>query len=706
MVLLVQPDVVQACTCTKLQGKYTKLMTKHDAAVAAGDAVKVGNLRGRIVNFVKNNWKEIPDCPPPVLPPAWCPDPAGGGGGDAFAFPGGRGHGLGGIDLPGDTAITGIFLRNADPSTGKTVTVRVFPDSLNPPGFVLLDSVFTVFLPPLPDTPGIVVEVPIEIVPLSLVGTQALFHATVEEADGRFWNEPIQTPLTVSDVEIVQLDPIEEVPVSGGFTVGWRIFNHAPSPVTKTFNTLLLPDAEAFVTLNNGSPYPIFNSYLLDKNATGGSVVVPAASGPGSPGFVDVLCDMVSNELCEPTMLGCKGIEIDGGLSIVATPNDADGPFDPPISSQGRDLVGSPAGGFVEVLIFSGPVTIPIGVPTFPGQPVEEIIDQLVFQVHDMYLFANDFAFQAAAIDNFMDVFGPPGSIIQYNSFDPGLNWQVPGCEAPGWMHPQILPGDIALLQWIEGGNPPAEYQVQVTPLAGGPPFVANVPGGTDQLQTPPLDVGAYTFQIRSICDPFVPIASPFSYPDTFRVEPCNNGNPPSNPASTVGPGNVALSWDPVQGTTACQVEGTRTSPPGPTGKRNIIGLEPDGATVNNAFLGAGSTWQWRVRCACNTNPVNATPWSAVDAFSVPILREGLLTSTMEVAPNPADQRLRLRLEAREAGPLTWRMVDALGRTVLTQKQGLTAGPNVWEVDVSDVPVGLYLIQAAGTEPVRVEIQR
>ena len=703
------PQAAQACTCTKLQGKYNKLTAKHAAAVAAGNTLKATILKGRIVNFVKLNWKEIPGCPPPVLPAAWCPDPdvgGGGGGGMMAAFPGGRGHAGGAINLAGDTALLGIFLRNADPTTGKTVTVRVTPDSLNPPGFNLLDTLFIVTLPPLPDTPGIILQIPIEIVALSLIGDQGLFHVTVEESDGRFWNERIVGQVTTSNVRVVPLDPIVEVPGSGIFTVGWRIINPGPGAISKSYGTFLLPDAEAFITLNDGTPYAIYNSYPLDKTVTGGTIIIPGAGPSESAGFIDIFCDMVSNELCEPTMLGCKGLEIDGGMSIVATPNTANGLFDPPISSAGRDLVGVATGGFLQITIDFGTLFVPINVPTFPGQPLEQIIDQLVFDIHNQYLFANNFPFQAAAIDNFMDIFGPPGAVIQYQSFDPGLQWEEPGCEPPGWMHPQILPGDAVQLNWIEGNTLPDQYQIQITPLGGGPPLFFGAPGGVNQFVTPPLAVGEYTWQIQAICDPFLPDVSAFSYPDTFQVGPCNEGDGPVNLASVVGASSVSLTWDPIANSTACQVEGTRTVPPGPTGKANVFGIASSGTTVPFAALGTGTTWDWRVRCACNTSPINATPFSGLDNFSIPLVRFAEGIAGMVLSPNPATDRIRMEVEATENRQTNVLLVDLSGRTVMQQNVALVPGSNLLEWDVAGFAEGLYLLRVGEGDAQRVDIMR
>ncbi|MFT7588628.1 MAG: hypothetical protein ACI959_000840 [Limisphaerales bacterium] len=167
------PKNVHACTCAKLEGKYNKLQNKYIAAIMAANALKASNYKARIVNLVKLNWKEIPGCPPPVLAPGWCPDPGGDdGGGGGVALPGG--HGIGIICIAGDTARLQFFLRNADPGTAKTVTIRIKADSINPAGiFNLLDTFKNIVLPPLGTPGGSICTIDVEIFPLRLSGCKA-----------------------------------------------------------------------------------------------------------------------------------------------------------------------------------------------------------------------------------------------------------------------------------------------------------------------------------------------------------------------------------------------------------------------------------------------------------------------------------------------------------------------------------------------------
>jgi hypothetical protein len=679
---------LHACNCDKLTGKYTKLTVKLAAAEAAGDGLKASILKDRIVNLVKKNWKPIPGCPAPALPAAWCPEGDGDGERQDKDKTGRVGPGasvFSGTHTGPDTVTVSVFLRSADPIEIELVQLSLQSVEPLPIGVTLLDNSFTdVVLPPLGAGD---VLVPVRLVldgPIP-IGTTFRLTGTVVGTDG-LWPDSIQEQITVSDVDIVPLTPIAEVPPTGSFPMTWRIRNPNPYPVTKSISLLMIPDPKGFTDLNDGTPYAIFNSYPEDKTPlSAGSVTI------GAGDFIDITKIHVSNEICEPTMLGCCGLSVDGGYSCIQAPNAAAGPFTPPISSAGKDLIGTPMGGFVRINIDWPPFVWQIPVPTFPGQPIEQIIDQLAIQVTDRYLHLEDFPFQAAALDNFFDIFGPSGANIQFQSFDPGLNFVDPGCEAPGWEHAEVIAGDQVTLSWFTNPNA-LSYQVQLTP-AFGPPQNFFVPAGSTSLNTAPLAPGTYSWKIASNCA-LAEVLSPFSYPDTFQVLPCNNGDAPANPVSALLSNRVELTWDPVANTTACQVRGSRISPPGPTRTQVISGLESSSTQVPFALLGAGTTWEWQVRCACNTSPVNATPYTAPNSFAVPTLRQAQ-TRNWTVLSNPVHEVLNLSItnSGSTKEPLTFALHSIHGQVMM--EETVSSMASTVKFDLSHLLPGLYLLQAS-----------
>ncbi len=693
------PQTALGCNCMKLQGKYNKLTNKHAEAAAAGDALKAQNLKDRIINLVKNNWKEMANCPPPVLPPGWCPPGDDMGGRDGKKGRVGPGSSLVAGTFAGvDTAILQLFIRNADPIETELVALNLQAVNPIPPGMRLIDTLITgVLVPVLGPGGDLLIPIRVELTgPLS-IGTSMQIEGEVIGPDGA-WPDPISLSLHISDVTVVPLTPIAEIPPVGSVSMTWRIFNPNPFPVTKSYSFIMVPDPMGYTELNNMTPYAITNSYAADKTVTGGSVFIPAGD------FVDITKEHVSNEICEPTMLGCCALGIDGGTSCIQNPNAAGGPFTPPLTANGLDLHGTALGGFVRVLMNGPTGFFQSQAPTFPGQPNDQIIDQLVWDIHNQYLSVPNFPYQAVALDNFIDVFGPSGGNIQFQSLDPGLAFLPAPCEAPGWQHAQILPGDQAQLSWI--GNPNAnQYTVRLIP-AGGPPQDFFVDATESGFVTPSLPIGEYVWQVASTCGLLESTLSIFSFPDTFQVTPCNEGVAPVNLTSQLLATRVRLNWDPVNNTTACQVRGTRITPPGPSGVQNIIAPEPSSTLVPYALLGAGTTWNWKVRCACNTIPVNATPYSIDGTFSVPLLRESPGFQRLSVYPNPAADLLTIEGEPTESGDIIVNFCEITGKVMLINTWNGSGAQGPLQLDVSNIEPGLYLLDIGNKTQRLVEIIR
>jgi polyhydroxybutyrate depolymerase len=172
----------------------------------------------------------------------------------------------------------------------------------------------------------------------------------------------------------------------------------------------------------------------------------------------------------------------------------------------------------------------------------------------------------------------------------------------------------------------------------------------------------------------------------------CDASNAPENLNSTVTAGGVNLSWDPVPQSVACQVSGAQVSPPGASGNRTVAGFEPSSINIPISFFSPGSIWDWQVRCACSTSPIDATPLSASNSFSIPAPRVGFGQSLL-LSPNPADQLVQFEFEAEQSGQLEIRLLDMLGRTAFTQTQNLLPGLQTIQLETGPLAEGSYLLQ-------------
>ena len=173
----------------------------------------------------------------------------------------------------------------------------------------------------------------------------------------------------------------------------------------------------------------------------------------------------------------------------------------------------------------------------------------------------------------------------------------------------------------------------------------------------------------------------------------CSTRQAPNGLSSVQLPSSVRLQWNAIDQSLGCQINATRTSPPGFSTTRAYLGAELDQVNVSNAVLGPGTHWDWSVRCACSTVPLEATPYSATASFSVPTPREQephaqeAAEQAILVYPNPASDRIRLEGE----GQLN--IVNMLGQRMYTGRIN-----GVQELQLGDWPEGIYLVELEGKQ--------
>jgi hypothetical protein len=83
----------------------------------------------------------------------------------------------------------------------------------------------------------------------------------------------------------------------------------------------------------------------------------------------------------------------------------------------------------------------------------------------------------------------------------------------------------------------------------------------------------------------------------------------------TLGAG-ATLSWDAVPGSVACQVTGEEVGT-GMSRNRVVSGLEMTSVFIPQSFLTPDADYTWKVRCACSIDPLDVSPYSADQTFSV-----------------------------------------------------------------------------------------
>lgn len=156
---------------------------------------------------------------------------------------------------------------------------------------------------------------------------------------------------------------------------------------------------------------------------------------------------------------------------------------------------------------------------------------------------------------------------------------------------------------------------------------------------------------------------------------------PVSGLSAAIGTTDVAFSWDAQPGATAYQIQGGQ------------VGAAPQRKTVpTNAFsLGGGAfvpgaSYNWRVRAVCGAA---FGPYSAIDVFTVPVLRTGEAGATATAYPNPAADRVTVTLPE---GHDRVRLLGLDGRVLLDEP----AAGHTHALDLGTLPAGTYLLLTEG----------
>ncbi len=198
-------------------------------------------------------------------------------------------------------------------------------------------------------------------------------------------------------------------------------------------------------------------------------------------------------------------------------------------------------------------------------------------------------------------------------------------------------------------------------------------------------------------------VSAPLCY--SIDVPTCSTANPPTGQSHTVLSNRVQLNWVPQAGAVACQVGGKRV-PSGPQPSVNVTGAVINTTNVPFAIAGAGTTWTWRVRCACNISPLAVSPYTAYgDTFSIPAAREAdMLELNAIVYPNPASDMLMVQVSPNQDVESTMQVMDLMGRVVESRIVSLMAGPQQISVDVSSLPNGMYFVRIGDAEAMTFEV--
>ncbi len=188
---------------------------------------------------------------------------------------------------------------------------------------------------------------------------------------------------------------------------------------------------------------------------------------------------------------------------------------------------------------------------------------------------------------------------------------------------------------------------------------------------------------------------------------PCNALLAPSGQSVSFTATKVRFTWNEVSDAVRCEIQGRQV---GATSfARSQFGVPPHQRDIPRAFFTPGTDYEWRVRCACNLSPLEVTPYSSLQTFSVPLSREGITQEGAWVLyPSPVRTQLHLRVP-HPADQLELQWLDVLGRSWGRLTLGsVQAGEEIRLERPVQSPAGQYFVRMTSatevhTWPVLVE---
>lgn len=181
---------------------------------------------------------------------------------------------------------------------------------------------------------------------------------------------------------------------------------------------------------------------------------------------------------------------------------------------------------------------------------------------------------------------------------------------------------------------------------------------------------------------------------------PVSCDDAPINLASELLQNGVSLSWDPIPGTLGCRVNGRVL---GNSGSRNINILTPEASSyfISYNAVEPNTSYEWKVQCACQLNPLVITPFSVTDVFTT---GSGIAENqedqifggleTFNMYPNPTSGVVNL-FASFEVNKIE--VYDMIGRQV---KSEVIGGITNYRMNLNGLAHGTYIIKASNAESV------
>ncbi len=205
--------------------------------------------------------------------------------------------------------------------------------------------------------------------------------------------------------------------------------------------------------------------------------------------------------------------------------------------------------------------------------------------------------------------------------------------------------------------------------LSGNPAFsllsgfsypLALIPGKSLNLnlQFSPGDTGTYVAELRVVYGALLDtLVIPLQ---ANALEACNAEVAPTGLSNTVESSAVVFSWNPVPQAVKCELNGRKSGTSSFSKVR--FNMPAESIALPLSYFLTGTSYEWKIRCACSLSPLSVTPFSELAYFTIPELRKTEdISADWTLLPNPAAGDVLIQ-GVETKGTWTASLMDATGR--------------------------------------------
>ena len=239
------------------------------------------------------------------------------------------------------------------------------------------------------------------------------------------------------------------------------------------------------------------------------------------------------------------------------------------------------------------------------------------------------------------------------------------------WASSDLPAGGEFIIRYHEFGNSP-NFSYKIVPIETANSAYVN--GLTPNTR--------YVFRVGAKCG----AQTSATYSDTASVWTKKYCPKPTNLMSTPAVSSATVSWDDM-GADSYKVRFREVGAPNWRYRNTAL------TTSQLSVLNANTQYEWQVRAICNSGGSKA--YTALENFSTPSARFASSDeiSQFDLYPNPTTGSVKVQFDLNSEASVSIQLRDMSGRLVERQSASGSQGFNQLEMELSDLPMGVYVLQ-------------